>query len=460
MNSTAPKRSWGLLGATLLATLANTSTAAIAQATLASPPPTESSPLEAVRSAYGAGRNKEALILADQALAGTAGVSPEGATLAELHFWRGATLRRLERHDEALIALDTSSRLGLRVPELYLERALSRRSLKQDEAAERDYQEAERLLPPDDARRLRFAERWGQAMKAEPTFQLTVTPQFGFDSNLFGLALDAPTLDADAEEESLYYGLVLGLRYFLHRSDTQLLALEYRNELRDYVEDRDLSYSDSLISLLGRQPFMEGADIEVRATLGEAFSDGDGHLRTVRSVAPAFLLRFSPAVQARLWGDWTDADYYLGEIPAEQDRDGVIRRAGIVFGLDLGAGWSLAPHFGVAEYDADGDDYDHRDHVAGLALTTGQYLGCVFSPSLSYIRAGYEHENSLTGFSEKREDRIWRLALAIVLRELEGVLGYAPSVTLAYQDHASNIDEYDYARWEPRIEMTLVAMTF
>ncbi len=432
---------------------------AFAQARLDSAKSGEPS-LESVRAAYSAGRNKDAVLLADQAIAEMASGEATGSLLAELHFWRGASLRRLDRFEEAVIALDTSQRMGLRVPELHMERALTRRALKQEQEAERDYQEAERLLPPDDERRFRFAERWNKVSKAEPAFQLTVTPQLGYDSNIFGLEKDAPLIDGDSDEQSLYYGLVLGVKYFLHRSDTQILALEYRNQLRAYAEDRELNYSDNIVSAVGRQPFLEWADIEVRAALGEAVSDGEGHLRTTRTVAPALLFNFSPTLQARLWGDWTDADYYISDLPAEQDRDGVITRAGLVFGIDLGAGWSVAPHLGIAKYDADGDDYDHQDWVVGLAVTSRQYLGCVFSPSVSYTRADYDHENSVVGFTEKRQDRIWRFALTVSIRELEQIIGYAPSITIAFLDHSSNLAPYDYKRWEPRIEMTVVAMSF
>jgi len=416
--------------------------------------------VQSVRAAYTSGKNKEAVLLADQAISQLANTEQPANLLAELHFWRGASLRRLDRFDEAVIALNTSQRLGLRVPELHLERALSRRALKQEQEAEQDYQEAERLLPPDDERRFRFAERWNSVSKVEPTFQITVTPQLGFDSNIFGLQQDAPLVDEDVEEESFYYGLVFGAKYFLHRSESQVLALDYRNQLRAYAEDRELSYTESVLTALGRQPFLEWADIEVRASLGDAVSDGEGHLRTTRTVAPALLFQFSPVLQARLWGDWTDADYYLGDLPAEQDRDGVITRAGVVFGIDLGGGWSIAPHINLAEYDADGDDYDHSAVVVGLALTTGQYVGCVFSPSVSYTRADYDHENSIVGFVEKREDRILRVALSISVRELEKVIGYAPSVTVAFLDHSSNLDAFDYERFEPRVEMTVVAMSF
>ena len=416
--------------------------------------------VESVRSAYMGGRNKEAVVLADQAISQMASTEATGPVVAELHFWRGASLRRLARHEEALVALDTAHRLGLRIPELHLERALSRRVLKQEHQAEQDYQEAERLLPPDDERRFRFAERWKQESKEEPTFQLSVTPQLGYDSNIFGLEKDAPLVSGNLKEESLYYGLVLAAKYFIVRSDTQLLALEYRNQARAYAQERDFNYTDNVFSGIARQPFLEWADIEVRGSLGEAFSDGEGHLRTTRTVAPAILFHFSPAVQARLWGDWTDADYYVSDIPNEQDRDGVITRAGLVFGMDLGGGWSVAPHVGIAEYDTDGADYDHRDWVVGVALTTAQYVGCVFAPSVSYTRAEYGNLNSVVGFAEKREDRIWRFALTVTVRELEKVIGYAPSITIAFMDHSSNLAPYVYKRWEPRIEMTVVALSF
>lgn len=416
--------------------------------------------VESVRSAYAGGRNKEAVVLADQVLSEMASTESSGTVLAELHFWRGASLRRLDRHEEALVALDTAHRLGLRIPELHLERALSRRALKQEQRAEQDYQEAERLLPADDERRFRFAERWKKEMKEEPNFQLSITPQLGYDSNIFGLEKDAPLVDPDLKEKSLYYGLVLAAKYFIVRNDTQLLAFEYRNQARAYAEERDFNYTDNVFTGIARQPFLEWADIEVRAALGEAFSAGEGHLRTTRTVAPAILFHFSPALQARLWGDWTDADYYVSGIPSEQDRDGVITRVGLVFGVDLGGGWSFAPHLGFAKYDADGADYDHRDWVAGVALTTAEYVGCVFSPSVSYTRAEYDNLNSVVGFAEKREDRIWRFALTVTVRELEKVIGYAPSITIAFLDHSSNLDPYDFKRWEPRIEMTVVALSF
>jgi hypothetical protein len=50
--------------------------------------------------------------------------------------------------------------------------------------------------------------------------------------------------------------------------------------------------------------------------------------------------------------------------------------------------------------------------------------------------------------------------VSVTVRELESVIGYAPSFTIAFLDHGSNLDPYEYKRWEPRIEMTIVAMSF
>lgn len=417
-------------------------------------------PVESVRTAYAAGRDKDAVVLADQVLASLGSADSPAGLVAEIHFWRGSALRRLERHDEARVALDAATRLGLGVPELHLERALTQRALGQEPEARQEYQEAERLLPPDDERRRLFAERWKREGKQEPAFQLSFTPQLGYDTNIVGLEKDAPLLGGEVDESSPYTGLVLATKYFLVRDERQMLALEYRNQMRAYMDESDFNYSDNVVSAIGRYPFLEWADFEVRGSFGEAFTADDGHLRTTRTIAPAIPFRFSSSWQMRLWGDWTDADYYVSDIPSVQDRDGVITRGGLIFGFDLGGGWSVAPHIARARYDADGGDYDHDEWIAGVALTTAQVLGCVLSPAVSYTRADYDHENSIVGFTRKRQDRIWRFSLTVLLRELEQVIGYAPSVTVSFLDHSSNLDPFDYRRWEPRIEMTIVALSF
>jgi tetratricopeptide (TPR) repeat protein len=416
--------------------------------------------LDIVRSEYRAGRDLEAVLAADQALVSALGSETSSVIVGEFHFWRGASLRRLGRLEEAKVALGTARRMGFSLPELHLELALTMRALKQDQEAEDAYREAERRLPTDDERRFHFAERWKQVSKEEPAFQLSVAPQVGFDSNIVGLAEDAPVAAGDIEEASAFAGLVVSAKYLLHRSDRQILSLDYRNQLRAYSEESDYNYTDNVFSVTGRQPLLEGADLEVRAFLGEAFTEGDGHLRTSRTVAPAILVTISSRVQARIWGDWTNVDYYTSDIPSEQDRDGIVWRGGLVLGWDAGGGWSPALHASYASYDTDGPDYDHNEWAVGFVLTTPEFAGVVVTPSITYMEASYDNLNSVVGFSEIRDDETLSVTITIALRGLEREIGYAPAVAIVFMDQASTIEAFDYSRWEPRVEVGVLAYSF
>ena len=109
--------------------------------------------LQAIRSAYKEGRDTDVLLAADRALLETARVGGSGVRVGEIHFWRGAALRRMGRTEEALVAFDQAKALGFQEPELYLERSLTQRSLGQVEEAEKEWQEGERFMPED-------LERW------------------------------------------------------------------------------------------------------------------------------------------------------------------------------------------------------------------------------------------------------------------------------------------------------------
>ncbi len=416
--------------------------------------------IEAIRLAYLEGRDKETVLLADRLLAAIAGSDDGAASVGETYFWRGAALRRLTRFDEALVALDAALRHGFRSPELHLERALSHRALGQEQEAEKEYQEAERLLPPDPERRARFSQRWLREWKEEPRFQLWLSPQIGYDTNVIGLDKDTVLVQGDQERESFYYGLGLTGRYYLVKKEDQLLSLDLRSALRAYSEEKEFNYLDNSVGATGRYPLWSIADFELRAALGEAYMQEDGHLRTTRTIAPALLLDLPFDWQTRVWADWTDADYYWDTVRDEYDYDGEIRRAGIGFGIGLGGGWSLGPSVNIAEYDTEGTDYRHSSWTLSLGLTSAQYLGCVFTPGVSYTRADYDEENSVTNFTEKREDRIWTYSLTVTIRALESLIRYAPTVSVAFTDHGSNIDPYDYDRWEPRFEVGILALSF
>lgn len=415
--------------------------------------------VRAVRAAYKEGRDQEVLLLADRALLETTRAGDLAMKAPELHFWRGAALRRLGRHEEALVALDQARALGFQGPELHLERGLAHRSIGQIQEAEEDYQDAERLLPEDPETRERFLHRWKWDGKDQPRFQLVVTPQTGFDSNIVGLDEDTPLAQNDIDFDSAFAGVSLHAKYFPIMNDRQLLWVGYQNLVRHYTDEPDVSFTDNIATLGGRQPLFESFDIEVRAALEEAFLREDGHFRTQRTVGPAALWRPFPALRLRLWADWTDADYY-DPVPAEQDRDGEILRGGLRLALDLGRGWSVAPFASVNRYDAEGSDYESRGWEAGVSLSPEEFAGLRVVASVATGSQDYENPNSLTGFTEERSDRPLSATLSVTLKMLEGVIGYAPTVSVAYVRHKSNIATFDYDRWSPQIEVGIAAVSF
>ena len=262
------------------------------------------------------------------------------------------------------------------------------------------------------------------------------------------------------DRDSLYTGAVLAAKYYLVKSEERLISLEARSEERLYTSEPDLGYTDNTLSALGRIPLAEAFVFEARGALGEAWVRSEGHARTVRSAGSALIWRPDSTWQVRLFGDWASLSYYDADIPAEQDRDGVLQRGGIVVGIDLGKGWSAGPMAAYGRYDADGDDFDSRDLTVGAGLMTGEIFGCIISTTLAYTQADYDNPNSLTGFSEERKDRILSLTLTVTIRKLEEWIGYAPVVAVTFVDHGSNVDAYDYDRWDPRVELGIAALTF
>lgn len=415
--------------------------------------------IEAVRMAYAERRDKDVLLLADRALLEVTKAGGLGIRIAELHFWRGAALRRLGRHEEALVALDQAKALGLKEPELYLERSLTHASLGHSQEADQERQEGERLLPEDLERRERLNFRWQQEAKERLRFQFALAPQFGFDSNIIGLSDDTPLQEGDVDFDSYFAGVYLDAKYFLVRNQNQIVRLGYQGLAREYPENRDVSYFDNVVSLLWRQPVIEYVDIEARASLEEAFLRDDGHFRTQRTIGPALLMQPLHDLQVRLWADWTEANYYV-DVPAEQDRDGTIARGGITFSIDLGRSWSVSPYASYNRYKADGSDYDARGWEVGLSLTAAEVAGFLIVPSVSYGEQDYENPNSLANFEKKREDRPLRATVTVTMGLLEKVIGVAPTLSVSYARHKSNIDAFDYTRWAPYIELGINVVSF
>jgi hypothetical protein len=415
--------------------------------------------IEEVRKAYIQHRDDDVILLADRALHEITMKGDVDQRAGELHFWRGAALRRLGREKEALVALEESKARGFNTPELHLELAIVRRSQGDSAGADRDFQEAERVLPSDLEKQERLIDRWNREGKDPTRFKLSLSPQAGYDSNIVGLDPNTPLLQGSTHFDSSYAGAYLDARWFILRNSHQTLELDYQNLVREYPSSSRLSFDDNLITGLGRQPLSELVDLEVRASLEEAFMKTDGHFRTVRTVGTGLLLYPMHDLQVHLFGDWSSATYY-DPTPAPQDRDGNIYRIGLEAAIDLGRGWTTGPYVIVNRYEAQGSDYDSHGWQLGVTVRPEEFLGVKMSFTLDVSQEQYLHPNSLTNFTEKRRDLPIQINLTIVFKQVERLIGYAPSLQVAYVHHDSNIQEFSYHRWSPQIELGINVLNF
>jgi len=414
--------------------------------------------VDSIRTAYRQARDNDVLTLVDQAFLEVT-KSGDHSKDAELYFWRGSSYRRLGKHEQALTALEVARVLGYREPELYLESGLAHKSLGQTEQADNDYQEGQKYLPEDFTLRERYNERWMQEGKEPSRFLLWVTPSIGYDSNVVGLDPSTPLVENINHFGSEYVGLYVDAKWYLIRNEHQVLYLEYHGQGREYPQSSDLSYLDNLMSLTGRQPLSNWADFEMRGLWEEAFMKSDGHFRTERTAAPALILQALHDVQIRIWGDYSSVTYY-DPSPPEQDRDGTISRIGITVPIDLHSGWSAAPYFTWNKYDAVGSDYKSRGWEGGATVVSPVLAGFKFALTASYAEQDYLNPNSLTNFTVKRLDRPVTVVLAITLKQLESLIGYAPMVSMTFYRHESHIAEFNYSRWAPQLELGINALTF
>ncbi len=213
------------------------------------------------------------------------------------------------------------------------------------------------------------------------------------------------------------------------------------------------------MSVLGRQPLSEFADLEVRASLEEAFMRTDGHFRTARTVGPGAILYPLPDLQLHLFGDWSSATYY-DPTSTSQDRDGDTYRIGLEAAMDLGRGWAMGSYLILSKANTKGSDYDARGWDVGLIVRPEEFWGCKASVSVDVSEQNYLNANSLTNFTEKRNDRPIQATLAVVFKQVERWIGYAPALSFTYVNHYSNIHEYRYSRYCPQIEMGINVLSW
>lgn len=415
--------------------------------------------LAELRQAYSQKRDEDVIVKADKALHEITLKGDVDQRAAELHFWRGASLRRMARYKEALVALQESKTRGFNTPELHLELALVRRSLGDSEGSQQDYREAERVFPSELQQQERLIERWNRDGKDETRFKLSLSPQAGWDSNVVGLDPNTPLTEGNVRSDSSYVGAYLDLKYFLVRNNHQVLELDYQNMTREYPDSSQLSFMDNLFTAIGRQPLNEWADFEVRASLEEAFMRDIGHYRTQRMIGAGFLLGPWGDLQARIFTDWTNGTYYESTTP-EQDRDGDIHRVGVQFSYDLGRGWTVVPWVSYNKYNAQGNDYVSSGWETGITIRPEEFLGLKVSGTLVVSEQDYANLNSLTNFTEKRVDHPVQFTLTVVFKQVERLIGYAPEISVSFGRHESNITAYSYTRWNPHFELGIDVISF
>lgn len=350
--------------------------------------------------------------------------------------------------------------MGFEKSELHLERALTLRALGREQEAEREFQEAERQSQEDPQKLEEIRKRRSDSGDLDRKFHLRIYPEFGYDSNILGLDKDA-ALAEDVSRESFYYGLPISARYLLFQEREMALTIEYRNNLRGYASEPGLSYSDNLLSAIWQSPVgrLDWLAYEIRGSYDEAWMVDEGHFRTLRIVAPAIIFRPGEKWELRLWGDYTDADYYESTTD-EQDRDGVTYRGGLHARIDLGGGWSLAPYVTYWSYAADGSDLDHHAWDFGASVTTPEIAGFQFVLAPGFALADYDNPNSLSDFTEKRSDRRFYARVTLIFRFIEKSIGFAPKITLAYEKWNSNIGEYDFDRFDLGASADILAWSF
>jgi tetratricopeptide (TPR) repeat protein len=423
-------------------------------------PPAPDVALAEIRKAYAEGRDRDAILLADQAL--QEGVREPGGSIAEVHFWRGAALRRLGRVEEALLAFQAAARLGFSAPELHLERALALSAVGRATEAQSEIDEALTQTQEDPARLSGLEERWkSRTEEGTKRFEVRFRPEAGLDTNIFLVNENTLLLNENQGRESPYYGGVLSARYWIVEGGREgtALSLEYQNTLRAYAEEPDLSYADNQVLLTGRLPLGSRTDFELGISASDAFLTEDRHLRTLRSFQPAVLIRPLDRVQVRLWGEWADYDSYLNA-PDEQDRDATYQRAGVSATFDVGGGWGVTPFFNYIDYKSEGSDFVHHEVEPGISVAAPELLGIQASVRLAWTAASFDNPNSLTGFTVRREDRRTTASITLRFPALERLAGYAPGFTIGFQDWSSNVEAYDFDRWDLRFDVSILAVSF
>lgn len=405
--------------------------------------------IEEIRDAFREAKHARVVELCDQALAKERN--------AEVLFWKGTSLARLERHLEAVEAIDEALALGFVPSEAFLEKALSLHSLGKSEEAEQSFREAERLAADDPERLEEIRRRWREATRI---VEVRITALLGYDTNLL-LINDDVRLFQDVARASFYYGGILSARAMLVDEPHVRFFVDLQQQARGYTQESDFSFADTLLSsvLRTRIARLDWLSFQVGAYVGESWLFDEGHFRTQRGFVPAITIQPDDAWQVRLWGEGRQVDYYQ-RVPDVQDRDGTLARIGIGADVELGDGWKLGPYASFGEWDTDGSDYDHYLFELGATATTPQFWILRATVTVGYTHADFKHENSINGFREKRDDERFLVRVILKCPGLERSLGISPALSILYERWNSNLDAWDFDRWDVTPSVEVLALSF
>lgn len=406
-----------------------------------------------IREAFREGRHADVVALADKALAAK---TLRKETRAEILFWKGTSLARLGRYEEAVAAVDAARELGFNPAELHLERALALHQSGRKEEAKKSFEEAEKLAKDDPERLADIRRRWREGTHR---VEIRLTGFAGYDSNLFQINDEAPLVD-DVNRESPYYGALLSVRAILVDERPIRAYVDFQSHLRAYTREPDFSFSDNLLTLAARMrhPEVEWLSAQAGAYVGESFLFQDGHFRTQRGALATLLFHPVHTWELRLSGEVRGVNYY-DLVPDPQDRDGTMWRVGLAGDLRIEE-WKLSPYASWTDWDTDGSDYDLRAWEVGVSVTTPEFFGLRATAGVGYVRADFDHPHSLTLFTRKREDDRYTVRLTLSFPKLERLHGISPSLSVLFESWDSNIPAWDFERWDVSPSVEVLVLSF
>jgi hypothetical protein len=115
----------------------------------------------------------------------------------------------------------------------------------------------------------------------------------------------------------------------------------------------------------------------------------------------------------------------------------------------------MTPFLAYRLIDAEGTDYRGSEREVGLRLGFPEWKRVQTFAKVSFVHAPFDEPHSLTAFTEEREDRRLAASATFVFPALESIAGFAPSLSIRFEQWRSNIDVFEFRRWEPSLEFSV-----